>query len=364
MSSYIDEIICKMPDDQEMTVASLLSRLFIHAAVPQEISSLEAWHVLLDLPRVLSSRQVMALNAKDTQSFRDISEIERSNQEESALRPSKVENYMSRMRGKRDEALRAEDLQRMPWAKFLSRVTRGGRGQRLSLRRKPCIVKEKPFLQLDARRRDAAAMARLCLRLHRPFSGAAEDPMHLAEAEAVQQLQDFVRSSKCPQWLRKRYMKHNRQRPHRVAETPVSACVPEHEQPAVVADAGLATVGGPAASPGSRLAASGGPERADAQDTRTAADAGLAASGGPAASAGSRLAALGGPDPAGAQDKHAAAEQPDAQTEPRLAVSGGLANSAERPHFAVLKRRSGSPHVTSCSGRREPATCATASSSA
>ena len=37
MSSYIDEIICKMPDDQEMTVASLLSRLFIHAAVPQEI---------------------------------------------------------------------------------------------------------------------------------------------------------------------------------------------------------------------------------------------------------------------------------------------------------------------------------------
>ena len=93
---------------------------------------------------------VMALNAKNTQSFRDISEIERSNQEESALRPSKVENYMSRMRGKRDEALRAEDLQRMSWAKFLSRVTRGGRGQRLSLRRKPCIVKEKPFLQLDA----------------------------------------------------------------------------------------------------------------------------------------------------------------------------------------------------------------------
>ena len=77
MSSYIDEVICKMPDDQEMTVASLLSRLFVHAAVPQEISSLEAWHVLLDLPRALSSRQVMALNAKDTQSFRDIAEIER-----------------------------------------------------------------------------------------------------------------------------------------------------------------------------------------------------------------------------------------------------------------------------------------------
>ena len=51
MSSYIDEVICNMPDDQEMTVASLLSRLCIHAAVPQEISSLESWHAL---PRVLS----------------------------------------------------------------------------------------------------------------------------------------------------------------------------------------------------------------------------------------------------------------------------------------------------------------------
>lgn len=52
----------------------------------------------------------------------------------------------------------AEHLQRMSWAKFLSRVVRGGRGQRLSLRRKPCILKQKPFMQLNA-----AAMARLCL---------------------------------------------------------------------------------------------------------------------------------------------------------------------------------------------------------
>ena len=65
------------------------------------------------MARVATRAFVMALNAKDTQSFRDISEIEHSNQKESALRPSKVENYMSRMGSKRDETLRAEDLQRM-----------------------------------------------------------------------------------------------------------------------------------------------------------------------------------------------------------------------------------------------------------
>ena len=43
----IDDIVCKMRDTETMTVASLLSRLFLHAAVPEEISSLEAWHVLL-----------------------------------------------------------------------------------------------------------------------------------------------------------------------------------------------------------------------------------------------------------------------------------------------------------------------------
>ena len=244
---------------------------------------------------------------------------------------------MSRMRGKRDEALRAEDLQRMSWAKFLSRVTRGGRGQRLSLRRKPCIVKEKPFLQLDARRRDAAAMARLCLRLHRPFSGAAEDPMHLAEAEAVQQLQDFVCSSTCPRWLRKRYMKHNRQRPHRVAE-----------------DTRLSVrAGARAASDGCRRGAChrGRPRcvtwlaACRFGRPRTGRRAGHAHSSrrgdlppraAPLCQQARGLPLWAAPSRQGAQDKHAAAEQQDAQTEPRLAASGGLANSAERPHFAAL----------------------------
>ena len=61
ISGLIDDIVCRMGDRETMTVASLLSKLFIHSAVPEEICSLEAWHVLLDLPRVLSSRYMRRL---------------------------------------------------------------------------------------------------------------------------------------------------------------------------------------------------------------------------------------------------------------------------------------------------------------
>ena len=68
--SRIDEGVCKMPDDQDYGHV-LLSKLFIHAAAPQEISSLEAWRALMDLPRALPSRQIVAPNAQDTMAFRD-----------------------------------------------------------------------------------------------------------------------------------------------------------------------------------------------------------------------------------------------------------------------------------------------------
>ena len=336
MSSYIDEIICKMPDDQEMTVASLLSRLFIHAAVPQEISSLEAWHVLLDLPRVLSSRQVMALNAKDTQSFRDISEIERSNQEESALRPSKVENYMSRMRGKRDEALRAEDLQRMSWAKFLSRVTRGGRGQRLSLRRKPCIVKEKPFLSVGRAASGRCSHGTLVLASPPPLfrrCGGSHASGGGRGSAAVAGLRALVHVSA------------------------VAAEAVHEAQPPATAQGRRDTrlsvrAGARAASRGCRRGAChrgrprcvtwlaacrfGRPRTGRRAGHAHSSRRGTCRLGRPRCV--SRLAAcrFGRPRAGSAQDKHAAAEQQDAQTEPRLAASGGLANSAERPHFAAL----------------------------
>ena len=53
-------------------------------------------------------------------------------------------------------------------------------------------------------------MARLCLRLHRPFQTEGDDPIHLEEASAVTELRAFVQSPTCPVWLKKRYAKRNR----------------------------------------------------------------------------------------------------------------------------------------------------------
>ena len=71
-------------------------------------------------------------------------------------------------------------------------------------------MKGKPFLRLDTRRREAGWMARLCLRLHRPFKTQAEDPIGLDDATAVEELHVFIHSPACPVWLKKRYAKHNR----------------------------------------------------------------------------------------------------------------------------------------------------------
>ena len=45
-----------------MTVASLLSKAFIATAVPETLSSLEAWHILWQLPRTVRSRYTKGLN--------------------------------------------------------------------------------------------------------------------------------------------------------------------------------------------------------------------------------------------------------------------------------------------------------------
>ena len=69
ISGLIDDIVCRMGDRDTMTVASLLSKLFIHSAVPEDICALEAWHLLFDpdLPQAISSRYVSSLNVKEDQ---------------------------------------------------------------------------------------------------------------------------------------------------------------------------------------------------------------------------------------------------------------------------------------------------------
>ena len=53
-------------------------------------------------------------------------------------------------------------------------------------------------------------MARQCLRLHKPFGTAAEDPMSLSDFDAIEQLQAFIKQPQCPVWLLKRFARHNR----------------------------------------------------------------------------------------------------------------------------------------------------------
>ena len=216
IGDLIDDIISKMQDTESMTVASLLSKLFIHAAVPDEICSLEAWHVLFDLPRVLASRYIDTISAKDATVFKGLNEIESATQEQKATKPRKVQIYLERNACSRGRGLSAARLRGMSYSQFMSGVER--RGKTLTLRSKSKIVKEKPYLQLDAQRRDAVQMARACLRLHRPFDTEEEDPNHLGEADALEQLRAFIDSEACPVWLRQRYAKHNRRKRKKVAQ--------------------------------------------------------------------------------------------------------------------------------------------------
>ena len=212
IGGLIDDIVCRMRDTDTMTVSSLLCKLFIHAAVPDDICSLEAWHLLWELPRSMSSRYVTALNAKDAiVPMNTLSTIEGGTAADEATQTTKLGQYLQRCQVSLRSPLTKDMLQRMSMSQFFARVDRRGyRHKSCGLRVKSTIVKEKPYLQLDLRKRGVADMARQCLRLHRPFSTAAEDPMSLSDFDAIEQLQAFVKQPQCPVWLKKRFARHNR----------------------------------------------------------------------------------------------------------------------------------------------------------
>ena len=207
VGSFIDEIVSKMKDNETMTVASMLSKLFIHAAVPDVISSLESWHVIWMLPRTLSTRTFSPHSAKDARSLVSAEETKSKTPEDNVTRKSKKEQYLDRdilpPRGMTADRMRA-----LSWSQYAARIDVRGASQFLRLRSR--IVKEKPFLNLDSRRSDAATMARYCLRLHRAWSSAAADPIELGDDEALAELAKFLKSAACPQWLSDRHAKHNR----------------------------------------------------------------------------------------------------------------------------------------------------------
>ena len=211
IGGLLDDILCRMQDHETMTVTSLLSKLFIHTAVPDQISSLEAWHVLHDLPRVLSSRFFVNLNAKEQPTLKALDAIQAGTEDTMVTRQTKSDIYATRLQNNVfGEKLTTDKIRKMSWTQFVARVDR--RGRKFSYRKKNAIVKEKPYLNLDRRRPNAGDMARYALRLHRCFGSESEDPMKLSDKDAVEQLHAFVESPSCPIWLKQRFRRQNKEK--------------------------------------------------------------------------------------------------------------------------------------------------------
>ena len=84
-------------------------------------------------------------------------------------------------------------------------------GGHMVRRAKPRIVKLKPFLNLDMASHQAPRMARMALRLFRPFGTLEEDPWTIDDdEEALRALEEFIKDVACPAWLVSRYEQHNR----------------------------------------------------------------------------------------------------------------------------------------------------------
>ena len=102
-----------------MTVTSLLSKLFIHTAVPDQICSLEAWHILHDFPRVLSSRFFVNLNAKEQPKLKQLETIQAGTEETTVTRQTKCDIYAKRLENNEfGEKLNAEKVRKMSWRKI------------------------------------------------------------------------------------------------------------------------------------------------------------------------------------------------------------------------------------------------------
>ncbi|CAJ1461201.1 unnamed protein product, partial [Effrenium voratum] len=140
---------------------------------------------------------------------KELQAIQTGTEQTTVTKQTKVDIYASRLEKLRlGGGLSVEAVRKMSLSQFVGRIDR--RGRNLSLRKKPAIVKEKPYLNLDGRRPNASDMARYCLRLHRPFTAAEADPRELSDREAIEQLHAFVASNQCPFWLKKRFAQQNK----------------------------------------------------------------------------------------------------------------------------------------------------------
>ena len=218
IASLLDDIISRTPVGRTLTVASLLAKAFIATAVPETLSSLEAWHLLWQLPRTVRSRFFKPLNMDGVTSLKMPAEVAREDadlgegpQAEAKKRLAKatpIEQYRDRMQIPCKDPALADALEGYSLYRFVSELNVNDTG--ICRMKRPRVVNVKPYLQLDLKRPTAVKHARMALRLLRPWHGAWQDPLHLPADEAVAALEAFVASGEEPRWFIQRFEQHNR----------------------------------------------------------------------------------------------------------------------------------------------------------
>ena len=103
IASILDDIILRVPRDETTTVASVMAKAFIATSVPDQVCSLEAWHLLWGLRRVVSSRVFQSLNLD-------------------GLRGVKLPSHMGAGRGGEGLEKDANMAKEMPWERYERRA--------------------------------------------------------------------------------------------------------------------------------------------------------------------------------------------------------------------------------------------------
>ena len=182
---------------------------------------------MFDLGRVICSRGFVSLQADASKAQRQLavptSRTESGQHGEqltmSMLKKLPPERYYQRFSGFRlADGMTLEWLIECPMAQFIGEVDMS-RGGMLKRREKPKVVKVKPFLNLNLGAHNAVRMARMALRLYRPFEKEESDPWQIqSDEEALHEFEEFMRDTRCPAWLHARYLQHNRLRTRKKKE--------------------------------------------------------------------------------------------------------------------------------------------------
>jgi len=198
IASILDEIILRTPQAGTTTVASVMAKGFIATSVPDQVCSLEAWHLLWGLRRVVCTRVHQSLNMDGLRGVKLPGHMAGEGEGKGLGREARMTKEMPWERyGKRGElGLSAGTVARLGGAEGVARrrveecslwefVTRFEfRGGVLVYREKPRVLIPKPYLHLDMLRPTAGSTARMALRLLRPWAGDG-DPCRVVDGAVV-----------------------------------------------------------------------------------------------------------------------------------------------------------------------------------